>query len=132
LVNIIKEMSADLGATSPASGSLEPWASQGVLLLNTVLTVRAHEAHSHKGHGWETFTDSVIRAMNARAETVVFVLWGGAAHKKRTLIENPAHAVIEGAHPSPLSVRLFRGSRPFSKVNEALEAAGRGTIDWRL
>jgi uracil-DNA glycosylase len=133
LVNIFKELESDLGYPPPRSGSLEPWAHQGVLLLNATLTVRAHQAASHQGKGWETFTDAVIRAVNEKPERVVFVLWGGYARRKKPLIDLSRHAVIESAHPSPLSAANgFFGSRPFSRANLALEVAGRSPVDWRL
>lgn len=133
LVNILKELEADLGFAPPGHGDLSAWAREGVLLLNTVLTVRAHQAASHAGKGWEAFTDEVIRAVSAKQETVVFVLWGSHARKKRTLIDADRHVVVESAHPSPLSAHNgFLGSRPFSRVNAALAQAGRSPIDWRL
>jgi len=133
LVNIHKELASDLGVPIPAHGSLEHWARQGVLLLNAVLTVRAHQAGSHAGKGWEVFTDEVIRTVDAKPEPVVFVLWGGYARKKKPLIDTSRHVVIESAHPSPLSAHNgFFGSRPFSRANEALLAAGRTPVDWLL
>ena len=133
LVNIFKELDADLGIPPATSGDLRPWARQGVLLLNTTMTVRAHQAASHQGKGWETFTDEVIRAVGAREERVVFILWGSHARKKKALVDRSRHTIIESPHPSPLSAhRGFFGSRPFSAANAALEAAGRGPIDWRL
>ena len=133
LVNIYKELQADLGLAPPGHGDLSSWAREGVLLLNAVLTVRAHQAASHAGKGWETFTDEVIRAVSAKSETVVFVLWGSYARKKRVLIDARRHVIVESAHPSPLSAHNgFLGSRPFSRVNAALTQAGRSPIDWRL
>ena len=133
LVNIYKELESDMGISRPSHGNLEAWAAQGVLLLNTSLTVRAHAAASHKGRGWEQFTDAVIRALNTRSQRVVFVLWGGHAQKKRPLIDGPQHVVIEATHPSPLSARNgFFGSRPFSAINRALEEVGFAPINWRL
>lgn len=132
LRNVYKELADDLGCTIPDHGNLESWAEQGVLMLNAVLTVRAHEPNSHKDKGWEKLTDAIIRAVSAKAETVVFVLWGGYARKKAKLVDGTRHGLIEGAHPSPLSVKKFLGSRPFSQVNDALRAAGRGTIDWQV
>jgi uracil-DNA glycosylase len=133
LVNIHKELEQDLGCARPRHGNLEHWARQGVLLLNAVLTVGAHRANSHQGKGWEHFTDEVIRAVDAKAQTVVFMLWGGYARRKRALIASTRHVVIESAHPSPLSAHNgFFGSRPFSRANEALIAAGREPIDWCL
>lgn len=133
LRNIFLELRDDLGCPLPASGCLIPWAEQGVLLLNTVLTVRAHQAHSHRGKGWERFTDAVIRAVSAGQRPVAFVLWGAPAQKKRPLIDVDRHLLVESAHPSPLSARRgFLGSRPFSRTNRALEDWGRGAVDWCL
>ena len=133
LINIHKELASDLGVAIPAHGNLEPWARQGVLLLNTTLTVRAGQAASHQGKGWETFTDEVLRAVNDKPERVVFILWGAAARKKKVLIDRSRHVVIESAHPSPLSAANgFFGSRPFSRANAALVDAGREPIDWRI
>jgi uracil-DNA glycosylase len=132
LRNIYKELAADTGVPVAKSGDLTPWAAQGVLLLNAVLTVRAGEAGSHAGKGWEEFTDAAITALNAKDERVVFVLWGAYARKKARLVTNPAHVVIESAHPSPLSAKKFFGSRPFSAVNKALADAGLPEIDWAL
>jgi uracil-DNA glycosylase len=133
LVNIFKELSSDLGLTPPNHGSLVHWARQGVMLLNAVLTVRAHAAGSHANKGWETFTDQVIRTVNEKPEHVVFVLWGAYARKKKVLIDASLHTIIESAHPSPLSARNgFFGSRPFSRANAALNAAGREPIDWAI
>ena len=133
LVNIFKELQSDLGLPAPTSGSLVPWAQQGVLLLNAVLTVREAEANSHAGHGWEEFTDAVIQAVSARPQPVVFLLWGNYARKKRKLIDTRRHVVIESVHPSPLSAAGgFFGSRPFSQINAALAARALPPIDWRL
>jgi uracil-DNA glycosylase len=132
LRNIFKELTADLGVPAPDNGYLMHWAEQGVLLLNAVLTVRAHEANSHKGKGWEKFTDAVIRAVNDRAEPCVFVLWGNYAKKKLPLIDTTRHVVVQGAHPSPLSARLFLGSRPFSEIDKALADLGHQPIDWQI
>jgi uracil-DNA glycosylase len=133
LVNIHKELHDDLGIPIPAHGNLESWARQGVLLLNTTLTVRAGQAGSHQGKGWERFTDQVIRAVNSSDRCVVFVLWGNAARKKRSLIDCTRHTIIESAHPSPLSAHNgFFGSRPFSATNTALLAGGREPIDWSV
>lgn len=133
LRNIYAELREDLGVEPPAHGCLEAWSRQGVLLLNTTLTVRSGQAASHQGKGWETFTDQVIRAVSAKPETVVFVLWGAAARKKAALVDRSRHVVIESAHPSPLSAHNgFFGSRPFSRANAALEAAGRTPVDWSI
>jgi len=133
LVNIFKELHSDVGFRVPNNGYLVPWAKQGVLLLNTALTVRAHQANSHKGQGWERFTDAVISALNARGEPVIFVLWGANARKKLALIDQSRHIVIESAHPSPLSARNgFFGSRPFSRINAALHDFGKAEVDWQL
>jgi uracil-DNA glycosylase len=133
LVNILKELEADLGCPPPDHGCLESWARSGVLLLNAVLTVRARTAASHAGKGWETFTDEVIRTVSAKPERVVFILWGGYARKKKGLIDTSRHVVLESAHPSPLSAHNgFLGSRPFSKANAALEEVGLPPIEWCL
>lgn len=133
LVNMFKEMESDLGLKRPKDGSLIPWARHGVLLLNAVLTVRQAEPNSHAGKGWEAFTDAVIRAVNAKPEPVVFLLWGSYAQKKAKLIDTSRHVVLSGVHPSPLSAsKGFFGSRPFSRTNEALQARGREPIDWTL
>lgn len=133
LQNIHKELEADLGIPRPNHGGLEQWAGQGVLLLNATLTVRARTAASHQKHGWETFTDRVIQAVNDKDDRVVFVLWGASARKKKSLIDTMRHVVIESPHPSPLSAhRGFFGSKPFSRVNEALVAGGRTPVDWAL
>jgi len=132
LVNIFKELRDDIGIPIPGHGNLESWARRGVLLLNTTLTVRAGQAASHQGKGWETFTDQVIRVVNEKP-FVVFVLWGAHARKKKVLIDTQRHVVVESAHPSPLSAHNgFFGSRPFSKVNEALRNARLEEIDWSL
>lgn len=132
LVNMYKELRADIGCKIPNNGYLVPWAKQGVMMLNAVLTVRAHTPNSHKDRGWETFTDATIRALGTRPDPTVFVLWGKYAQKKAKLIDRARHAVIEGAHPSPLSAKLFFGSRPFSKVNDSLKAMGKAPIDWQI
>jgi uracil-DNA glycosylase len=133
LANIYKELHSDLGLPIPRHGNLESWARQGVLLLNTTLTVQAGLAASHQGKGWELFTDEVLRAVNGKQDRVVFILWGAAARKKKALIDLTRHGVLESAHPSPLSAHNgFFGSRPFSKANAALEAAGLQPIDWSL
>lgn len=131
LQNIYKELATDIGKTPPASGDLTHWAKQGVLLLNSVLTVRAHQAASHQGKGWEIFTDAVLKAVNDKPEHVVFILWGGFARKKKSLIDTTKHTVIESAHPSPLSSYAgFFGSKPFSKTNQALLAHNQKPINW--
>jgi uracil-DNA glycosylase len=133
LVNVYKELAADVpGFQRPPHGHLVPWARQGVLMLNAVLTVQAGVPNSHKGRGWERFTDAAITTVGARRPHVVFVLWGNHARKKAALIDRSRHTVIEGAHPSPLSYRRFAGSRPFSTVNAALVAHGQTPIDWCL
>ncbi len=132
LRNVFKEMHQELGHPVPDNGYLMPWARQGVLLLNAVLTVREGEANSHKAKGWEKFTDAVITAVARRDDPAVFVLWGNYAKKKLPLIDTGKHAVVEGAHPSPLSAKLFLGSRPFTRMNEAIAAQGHPPIDWRI
>lgn len=133
LANIYAELRDDLGIEPPSHGNLEHWARQGVLLLNATLTVRAGQAGSHQGKGWETFTDQVIRAVDAKPTPVVFVLWGGYARKKKPLIDTSRHVIVESAHPSPLSAHQgFFGSRPFSRINDALVRSGQAPIDWRL
>lgn len=133
LVNMYKELRDDLGLGIPNHGYLVHWAEQGMLMLNAVLTVRAHEPNSHKSKGWETFTDAIIRAVNAKSSPVIFVLWGGYAQKKIKLIDTQHHTIIQSAHPSPLSAHNgFFGSRPFSKINAALLATGQAPIDWQL
>ncbi|WP_274361821.1 uracil-DNA glycosylase [Paenibacillus thermotolerans] len=133
LRNIFKELHSDLGVAIPAHGNLEAWAKQGVLLLNTVLTVRDGEAGSHRGRGWETFTDGIIERLNARPAPLAFILWGAHAGEKRALIDESRHLVIASAHPSPLSARRgFFGSRPFSRTNEWLVASGMQEIDWGI
>lgn len=130
LVNIFKELNEEMGCPIPGHGSLVWWAEQGVLLLNAVLTVREGEPNSHRGKGWEQFTDAVIRAVAARPDPVVFVLWGGYAARKEALI-GPPHYVHRSAHPSPLSVRRgFFGSRPFTVINRELQRAGKEPVDW--
>ena len=130
LRNVFKELTEDVGVAPPASGDLTGWARQGVLLLNAVLTVRAGVAASHAGKGWEAFTDATIRALNARQDRVVFLLWGGYARRKAALITNPVHVVLEAGHPSPLNREGFRGARPFSAANKALADGGRPVVDW--
>ena len=133
LVNIYQELHDDLGCPVPEHGCLEKWAEQGVLLLNTVLTVRAHQAYSHRGIGWEEFTDAAIRVLAQQPRPLVFILWGRPAQQKRSLIHRPEHLVIASPHPSPLSAyRGFFGSRPFSATNRFLEEHGLSPIDWSL
>jgi uracil-DNA glycosylase len=133
LANIHKELADDLGLPIPDHGNLEAWAHHGVLLLNATLTVRAGQAGSHQGKGWEMFTDEVIRAVSSKPEHVVFILWGNYARRKKALIDTARHTVIESAHPSPLSAHNgFFGSRPFSHANAALVAHGQQPIDWSL
>lgn len=133
LVNMYKELRDDLGVPIPNNGYLVHWAERGILMLNAVLTVRAHQPNSHKGKGWETFTDAIIRAVDAKSSPVIFVLWGGYAQKKTRLIDSTRHIIIQSAHPSPLSAQNgFFGSRPFSKINAALEATGQPPIDWQM
>ena len=133
LVNIYQELHDDLGCTVPNHGCLTKWAKQGVLLLNTVLTVRAHQANSHKGIGWEEFTDAAIRKLNEQDRPIVFMLWGRPAQAKKFMLHNPKHLILEAPHPSPLSAyRGFFGSRPFSQANRFLEAQGVGPVDWQI
>jgi uracil-DNA glycosylase len=133
LGNIYKELAADVAIAKPPHGCLEAWAKQGVMLLNAVLTVRAHAPGSHKDRGWERFTDAVLRKLSERRSPVVFVLWGTYARKKVGLVDTTRHTVLEAAHPSPLSARSgFFGSRPFSAINAALARAGHVPIDWRI
>jgi uracil-DNA glycosylase len=131
LQNIYKELETDLGQKPPTTGNLTHWAAQGVLLLNAVLTVRAHQAASHQGKGWEQFTDAILKAVSDKPDHVVFILWGGFARKKKALIDTTKHTIIESAHPSPLSAYTgFFGSKPFSKANAALLEHGQVTINW--
>ncbi len=133
LVNMYKELKSDLGCAIPNNGYLVPWAEQGMLMINAVLTVRAHTPNSHKGKGWEQFTDAVIRAVNDKDSQVIFVLWGAYAQKKAALIDASRHVIIQSAHPSPLSAKNgFFGSKPFSKINAALRDAGKPEIDWQI
>ncbi|WP_091206351.1 uracil-DNA glycosylase [Oribacterium sp. WCC10] len=133
LVNIYKELNSDLGCYIPNNGYLKKWADQGVMLLNTVLTVRAHQANSHKGIGWEEFTDAAIRVLNEVDRPIVFILWGRPAQMKAEMLDNPKHLILKSPHPSPLSAyRGFFGSRPFSKTNRFLEEHGLGPIDWQI
>lgn len=131
LVNIYKEIDADIGQHANSGGSLKDWQEQGVLLLNTVLTVEAHRAGSHRGHGWETFTTATIEYLNKERSHLVFILWGRDARNKKSLIDTSRHLVLESAHPSPLSAyNGFFGSKPFSKCNEYLVENGLDPIDW--
>lgn len=133
LRNIFKELEDDLGLPFPNNGFLEPWAKQGVFLLNTVLTVRAHQANSHAKKGWETFTDNVLKKVNAQKSPIIFVLWGAQAIKKAEMIDSEKHNIISSAHPSPLSAyRGFFGSKPFSKINANLRELGQEPINWQL
>ena len=133
LKNIFQELHDDLGCTIPNNGCLKPWADQGVLLLNTVLTVREHQAFSHHNQGWEQFTDRIIELLNEREKPMAFILWGSPARKKKVMITNPRHYIVESPHPSPLSAnRGFFGSHPFSRVNQFLESCGETPIDWQL
>jgi len=133
LVNICKELESDLGVSTGQNGSLEPWAAQGVLLLNTTLTVRRGEAASHQKRGWETFTDRILDVVNQKPTRVVFILWGSSARAKKKHIDESKHVVIESPHPSPLSAhRGFFGSRPFSRANAALVEAGLAPVDWTI
>ena len=133
LMNIFRELHEDTGFRIPNNGYLVPWAEQGVLLLNTVLTVRAHQANSHRDKGWEQFTDTIIQAVSAKTNPVVFILWGNHAQKKQALINTDKNLVLKAAHPSPLSARRgFFGSKPFSKTNHYLDEKGEGQIDWQL
>ena len=133
LVNIYQELHDDLGCYIPNNGYLVKWAKQGVLMLNTVLTVRAHQANSHRGMGWEQFTDAAIRILNEQDRPIVFILWGSPAQKKAQMLDNPKHLILKAPHPSPLSAyRGFFGSRPFSKTNEFLVKNGLAPIDWQI
>ncbi|MFB1051270.1 uracil-DNA glycosylase [Paraliobacillus sp. JSM ZJ581] len=133
LRNIYKELHEDLGCTIPNHGNLIKWANQGVLLLNNVLTVRAGEAHSHQGIGWEQFTNRVIEVLNKKETPVVYILWGAAAQKKIKLIDTSKHFIVQSTHPSPLSAyRGFFGSKPFSKTNALLKQAGKEAVDWEI
>jgi uracil-DNA glycosylase len=133
LVNIYKELQSDIGCYIPDNGYLKKWSDQGVLLLNTSLTVRGGEANSHRNKGWEVFTDTIISLLNRRDNPMVFILWGSNAISKEKLITNKAHFVIKSPHPSPLSAhRGFFGSRPFSKTNEFLKSIGSEPIDWQI
>jgi uracil-DNA glycosylase len=133
LVNIFIELHNDVGCRIPNNGYLVPWAKQGILMLNAVLTVRAHSPNSHKGKGWETFTDTIIRKVNEKDSPVVFVLWGNYAQKKLNLIDTNRHVIVQSAHPSPLSAKNgFFGSKPFSAINRALRDAGKPEIVWQI
>lgn len=133
LINIFRELEDDLGCSIPNNGCLKPWADQGVLLLNTVLTVREHQANSHHGRGWEKFTDHIIELLNKREKPIAFILWGTPARRKKYMITNRQHYIVESPHPSPLSAhRGFFGSRPFSRVNDFLRSVGETPIDWQL
>jgi len=132
LMNVYRELAYDLGYNIPQTGCLIKWATQGVLLLNTVLTVRAGASNSHKGKGWESFTDSVIRAVNEKPDPVVFMLWGNNAKVKDALLTNPIHLVLKATHPSPLAGNAFQGCRHFSQANHFLATHGRETIDWQI
>ncbi len=133
LVNIYQELHDDLGCYIPNNGYLVKWAKQGVLMLNTVLTVRAHAANSHRGIGWEEFTDAAIRVLDEQDRPIVFILWGRPAQIKKSMLHNPKHLILEAPHPSPLSAyRGFFGSRPFSKTNAFLRENGVPEIDWQI
>ena len=133
LVNIYKELKSDLGSAPPRHGFLEHWAKQGVLMLNSVLTVEANKAASHQGKGWERFTDAVIAEVNALPHPVVFILWGNYAQKKAVVVDGTRHLILKSAHPSPLSAHNgFFGSKPFSKANAYLRSKGQLEIDWQL
>lgn len=133
LENIYRELQDDLGCRIPGHGCLTKWARQGVLLLNTVLTVRAHQANSHQGIGWEEFTDAAIRILDRQERPLVFLLWGRSAQGKKALLRNPQHLIIESSHPSPYSAgRGFFGSRPFSRANAFLEEHGIPPVDWQI
>lgn len=133
LVNIYKELSDDLGCYIPNNGYLKKWADQGVLLLNTVLTVRAHQAFSHRDKGWEQFTDALIEEVNKQDRPIVFLLWGSPAQKKAKMLNNPNHLILKAPHPSPLSVyRGFSGCKHFSQCNDFLESKGVSPIDWQI
>lgn len=133
LVNIYKELHDDLGCYIPNNGYLVKWAKQGVLMLNTVLTVRAHQANSHRGIGWEEFTNAAIRVLNEQDRPIVFILWGSPAQRKKEMLNNPKHLILEAPHPSPLSAyRGFFGSKPFSQTNAFLEKNGLTPIDWQI
>lgn len=133
LVNMYKELNSDLGCYIPNNGYLTKWAKQGVLMLNTVLTVRAHQANSHRGIGWEEFTDAAIRILNEQDRPIVYLLWGKPAQMKKSMLNNPKHLILEAPHPSPLSAyRGFFGCQHFSKTNEFLKENGLEPIDWQI
>lgn len=132
LKNIYKEINSDLGLPIPTTGNLEKWAAQGVLLINSMLTVRARQAASHQKIGWQNFTDAAIKALSHHREGLVFILWGGFAKKKASLIDPVKHHILKSGHPSPLSERYFIGCKHFSKTNEFLEREGKAPIDWRV
>ena len=133
LVNIYQELHDDLGCTIPSHGNLVKWAEQGVLLLNTVLTLRSHQANSHRGIGWEEFTDAAIMALNSQDRPIVFILWGAPAQRKARMLTNPKHLILKDPHPSTLSAyRGFFGSKPFSQTNDYLRAHGVEPIDWQI
>ncbi|GAA0719323.1 uracil-DNA glycosylase [Clostridium malenominatum] len=133
LINIYKELNSDLGCYIPNNGHLKKWTDQGIMLLNTVLTVRAGQANSHKSMGWEQFTDKIISLLNYREDPIVFILWGSNAQSKLNIINNPNHYIIKSVHPSPLSAhRGFFGSKPFSKANNFLTSTGKEAIDWQI
>lgn len=133
LVNIYQELQEDLGCYIPNNGYLKKWAEQGVMLLNTVLTVRAHQANSHRGIGWEEFTDAAIQILAKQDRPMVFILWGRPAQMKKQMLTNPKHLILEAPHPSPLSAyRGFFGSKPFSRTNEYLKENGLEPIDWQI
>lgn len=132
LCNIYKELKSDLGCYIPNNGYLKKWADQGVMLLNTALTVRAHEANSHKDIGWEKFTDAAIRILNEQDRPIVYLLWGRFAQMKKKMLNNPKHLILEAAHPSPLSVKKFYGCKHFSKANEFLKEHGLEPVDWQI
>ena len=133
LVNMYKELNSDLGCYIPNNGYLTKWAKQGVLMLNTVLTVRAHQANSHRGIGWEEFTDAAIRILNEQDRPIVYLLWGKPAQMKKSMLNNPKHLILEAPHPSPLSAyRGFFGCQHFSKTNQFLKENGLEPIDWQI
>jgi uracil-DNA glycosylase len=134
LINIFKELQSDMGIPYPRSGNLEPWSHQGVLLLNAILTVRAHQAGSHQNKGWETFTNAAIQTLSEKSEHIVFLLWGRYAQQKEKLIDQSRHAILKCGHPSPMSANqgLWFGNHHFSRTNEILHQWGRGEIDWRI